>query len=47
MKKKTKKIIIIISFSVVLLSMLFLFISGFVLGPDRRWIDTTTESKSY
>ncbi len=42
MKKKTKKLIIRISFLIVAISMLLLFISGFLLGPDRRWIEPIT-----
>jgi hypothetical protein len=36
--KKKKKIIVQIAFLLVALSMLLLFLSGFLLSPDRRWL---------
>ncbi len=45
MKKKTKKIISVLIVSLVAISMLILFLAGYLLGPDRRWIIPLKDSK--
>lgn len=46
MKKKTKNLIIVIASVMVIISMFVLFFSGFILGPDRKWVSPLKLNKS-
>ncbi len=47
MKKKTKKIISVSVVLIVAISMLILFLTGYLLGPDRRWVPSLPDTKPF